>query len=105
MLMYIAPSLPLLVAGRTLFGVGIGFAMHAAPAYIAETAPTAVRGLLISLKEGFVVGGILLGYLASYLFVDSVGGWRTMFGAALLPSVALGLGMVRGLSMQAASVS
>jgi Sugar (and other) transporter len=65
------------------------------PAYIAETAPSSVRGLLISLKEAFIVGGILLGYLASYVWVDEVGGWRLMYGSAALPALALGLGMVR----------
>ena len=38
--------------------------------------------------------GILLGYLASYLFIDTTGGWRYMFGLAALPTAALGLGMV-----------
>ena len=33
------------------------------PQYIAETSPASVRGLLISLKEAAIVGGILLGYL------------------------------------------
>lgn len=39
--------------------------------------------------------GILGGYLASYLFIDQVGGWRTMYGLSLLPGIALALGMVR----------
>ncbi len=30
-----------------MYGLGIGFAMHAAPAYLAEAAPARVRGLLI----------------------------------------------------------
>ena len=34
--MFGAPSYEILVAGRLLYGLGIGFAMHAAPAYIAE---------------------------------------------------------------------
>lgn len=42
-----APNLELLLLGRCLYGLGIGFAMHAAPAYIAEAAPAKVRGLLI----------------------------------------------------------
>lgn len=60
-----ANQLGVLLAGRTLFGVGIGLAMHAAPSYIAETVPASVRGLLISLKEGVcgvqaqvLVGGV-----------------------------------------------
>ena len=43
----LAPKLPLLILVRVVFGLGIGFAMHAAPAYLAETAPESVRGLLI----------------------------------------------------------
>eukprot|EP01023_Acetabularia_acetabulum_P013149 TRINITY_DN16287_c0_g1_i2.p1 TRINITY_DN16287_c0_g1~~TRINITY_DN16287_c0_g1_i2.p1 ORF type:complete len:556 (-),score=93.06 TRINITY_DN16287_c0_g1_i2:290-1795(-) len=86
-------SFQILIVGRFLYGLGIGFAMHAAPAYVAETAPASVRGLLISLKEGFIVGGILLGYLASYLLIQTVGGWRYMFGAALIPAIALAIGM------------
>lgn len=31
----LAPGLPIVLAGRLLYGVGVGFAMHAAPAYIA----------------------------------------------------------------------
>jgi MFS family permease len=33
----------MLLAGRSLYGVGIGLAMHAAPAYISETSPPEVR--------------------------------------------------------------
>ena len=46
-LLYTAPNYPLLLTGRVTYGLGIGFAMHAAPAYIAETAAASVRGLLI----------------------------------------------------------
>lgn len=34
--------------------------MHAAPMYIAETAPCQIRGRLISLKELFIVLGMLV---------------------------------------------
>lgn len=34
--------------------------MHAAPMYIAETAPSHIRGTLISLKEFFIVLGMLV---------------------------------------------
>eukprot|EP00887_Chlorella_sp_A99_P006942 scaffold2.g6942.t1 len=86
-------GLPGLLAGRAAFGLGIGLAMHAAPAYIAETSPARVRGLLISLKEAFIVGGILAGYATSYAFVDTVGGWRAMYGLAVVPALVLGAGM------------
>ncbi|KAL3146782.1 hypothetical protein ABBQ38_014764 [Trebouxia sp. C0009 RCD-2024] len=92
-LLYLAPNYPTLLTGRVMYGLGIGFAMHAAPAYIAETAPASVRGLLISCKEGFIVGGILLGYLASALWVGETGGWRYMYGAALPPALIVFAGM------------
>jgi sugar porter (SP) family MFS transporter len=88
-----APSLETLVAGRFAYGLGIGFAMHAAPMYLSETAPSSVRGLLISLKEGFIVGGILLGYLGSYMINGEEGGWRTLLSSSALVAVALAVGM------------
>jgi MFS family permease len=92
-------SLPALLAARTVYGLGMGLAMHAAPAYIAETAPPSARGLLISLKEVMIVGGILLGYLSSYWFVDAVGGWRSIYGIAAPLALLLGIGMVSGVTL------
>jgi len=89
----LADSLPVLYAGRLVYGMGIGFAMHAAPAYIAETSPAKIRGLLISLKEAFIVGGILLGYGVSYANADVVGGWRYIYGDAIPMAMVLVAGM------------
>eukprot|EP00890_Picochlorum_soloecismus_P002939 jgi/Picsp_1/3646/NSC_06483-R1_d-xylose-proton symporter-like 2 len=89
----LADSLPVLYAGRLVYGMGIGFAMHAAPAYIAETSPARIRGLLISLKEAFIVGGILLGYGVSYANADVVGGWRYIYGDAIPMAMVLVAGM------------
>ena len=52
MLAAASPVLWGIYVGFAVYGLGIGFAMHAAPIYIAETAPSEVRGTLISLKEG-----------------------------------------------------
>jgi len=46
-------------------------AMHGAPLYIAETSPSQIRGTLISLKELFIVLGILVDYLTRLKFVGS----------------------------------
>jgi len=74
-----APGFELLVLAKLMYGLGIGFAMHSAPVYISETAPSSLRGSLVSLKEGFIVGGILLGYLASEGVISTDGGWRQLF--------------------------
>jgi sugar porter (SP) family MFS transporter len=89
-----APNYETLVLGRVLYGLAIGFGMHAAPAYISETVPSSVRGLLISLKEALICVGVLSGYSLGYLTAEQVGGWRTIFGAALFPAIALGAGML-----------
>ncbi|CAN0854356.1 D-xylose-proton symporter-like 3, chloroplastic [Linum grandiflorum] len=61
-----APGLGVLLAGRLLYGLGIGMAMHGAPLYIAETCPSQIRGTLISLKELFIVLGILVRFFSIF---------------------------------------
>ncbi|KAL1550626.1 Vacuolar glucose transporter 1 [Salvia divinorum] len=89
----LAPSFALMVIGRFIYGIGIGLAMHAAPMYIAETAPSQIRGRLISLKEFFIVLGMLVGYVAGSLLVDIVTGWRYMYGVSVPLSLIMGVGM------------
>lgn len=88
-----APDFPVLVIGRLIYGFGIGMAMHAAPMYIAETCPVEIRGTLISMKEAFIVLGMLLGYLVGYLAVDTVGGWRYMYGVSAPIALIMAIGM------------
>lgn len=88
-----APELGVLLAGRLLYGLGIGLAMHGAPLYIAETCPSQIRGTLVSLKELFIVLGILLGYFVGSFQISSVGGWRFMYGFSAPLAMLMGLGM------------
>jgi MFS family permease len=48
-------GLYLLLFGRVVYGGGCGFAMYGAPAFIGEMSPPSIRGVLVSLKEAFVV--------------------------------------------------
>ncbi|KAL0905084.1 hypothetical protein M5K25_027260 [Dendrobium thyrsiflorum] len=89
----VAPNFPVMVIGRLLFGIGIGLAMHAAPMYIAETSPSQIRGTLISLKEFFIVIGMLCGYISSSLFVDIVAGWRYIYAIGAPVCLVMGIGM------------
>ncbi|KAF2571114.1 hypothetical protein F2Q70_00005489 [Brassica cretica] len=88
-----APDLNVLLLGRLLYGLGIGLAMHGAPLYIAETCPSQIRGTLISLKELFIVLGILLGFSVGSFEIDVVGGWRYMYGFGTPVALLMGLGM------------
>ncbi|XP_017698186.2 D-xylose-proton symporter-like 2 isoform X1 [Phoenix dactylifera] len=89
----LAPSYPVMVVGRFVYGIGIGLAMHAAPMYIAETAPSQIRGILISLEEFFVVIGMLFGYVAGSFVVGLVAGWRYIYAASSLVCLIMGIGM------------
>lgn len=90
----LSPSYAALLTSRGLYGLGIGFAMHAAPAYISETAPASVRGLLVALKEAAIVAGILLGYVAGAALAGDadVGGWRSVYACAVPPALLLAAG-------------
>jgi len=79
-----SPSYPLIIAGRLIYGLGIGTAMHVAPLYIAETAPNDMRGKLVSLKEAAIVSGIVLGYGAGAVFGQGDGeAWRSVYESVL----------------------
>ncbi|CAK9322106.1 unnamed protein product [Citrullus colocynthis] len=89
----IAPNFAILIIGRFISGTGIGLAMHAAPMYIAETSPSKIRGQLISLKEFFIVLGMVVGYSIGSLLVEVVAGWRYIYAANTPIAFVMGVGM------------
>jgi sugar porter (SP) family MFS transporter len=80
---------------RIITGVAVGASSLVVPAYIAEIAPVSVRGSLVVLQQLAISGGILLSYVLDYLFDSAGWGWRPMFAFALIPGIALGVGMLR----------
>jgi sugar porter (SP) family MFS transporter len=88
-----SPVLAGVMFGLTLYGVGIGLAMHAAPLYIAEISPASVRGALVAAKEGVIVLGIFLGFAVGAVFQGAEGGWRLMLtvGSVFGALMAIGL--------------
>ncbi|KAH0710257.1 hypothetical protein KY284_011684 [Solanum tuberosum] len=93
--MTIAPSFEILMVGRILAGVGIGFGVMIAPVYIAEISPTIARGSLTSFPEIFINLGILLGYVSNYAFsgLSAHISWRVMLAVGVLPSVFIGVAL------------
>jgi len=89
-----APSLNILVIGRLIVGLGIGFSTSTVPIYISEVSPPQTRGWQVSLFQLAITIGILAAYLVDYVFSGS-GGWRWMLGLAFVPGAILGLGMIR----------
>ncbi|CAM0906479.1 unnamed protein product [Alopecurus aequalis] len=88
----------MLMFGRFVAGIGVGYALMIAPVYTAEVSPASARGFLTSFPEVFINFGILLGYVSNYAFarLSLRLGWRVMLGIGAAPSVVLGL-MVLGM--------
>ncbi len=77
------------VAARVVGGLAIGVASVLAPLYIAEIAPRAIRGRLVSLNQMAIVSGILLAYFVNWLLsFAGPSSWRLMFASAAVPSAA-----------------
>jgi MFS transporter, SP family, arabinose:H+ symporter len=73
---------------RVIGGLGVGAAAMIAPMYIAEMAPSHIRGRLVSFYQLAIVLGILLAYFANYLLDDTgINNWRWMFASQAAPSL------------------
>jgi len=78
---------------RFIGGIGIGVASALSPMYIAEVAPTEIRGRMVSLNQMTIVLGILSAQITNMLIGSGVSaewgaawGWRWMFWAETLPA-------------------
>lgn len=81
-------SLPMLLAARFLVGLTIGVSVVVIPVYVAESAPAAVRGSLLTAYQLAVVSGLIVGYLTGYLLAGTHS-WRWMLGLAAVPAILL----------------
>ena len=84
----LAPNEAMLLAGRFIVGIGIGFSSVVAPLYISEVAPASSRGALVSLYQFAITVGILAAYLIDYALaarravaLDAGVGGRAVAGA------------------------
>lgn len=78
-----------MVAGRLIVGFGVGSAAMVVPLYIAEIAPTKVRGRLIGLNNMSITGGQVISYGIGAAFAHVPHGWRYMVGLGGVPSIIL----------------
>jgi sugar porter (SP) family MFS transporter len=97
----VAPSFLALVAARMLGGFGVGAALIIAPMYIAEIAPAATRGRLVSFNQLNIVIGISAAFFTNYLILrlgqsglawaDALRlgewNWRWMLGVEAVPAI------------------
>jgi SP family sugar:H+ symporter-like MFS transporter len=89
----LAPSIAVLVAARFVIGLAVGAAALVVPLYLAEIAPTEVRGAVAALNQLMIVGGILVAFIVNAILASS-GNWRLMLGLAAVPSLILLVGML-----------
>jgi SP family galactose:H+ symporter-like MFS transporter len=89
----LTPNESVLLIGRFVVGIGIGFSSVVAPLYISEVAPASARGALVSLYQFAITVGILAAYLIDYALAGG-GAWRWMLGLAVIPSFVLIGGML-----------
>lgn len=87
-----AANFPMLIVARMLSGLGVGAVLVAAPMYIAEIAPAAVRGRMVTFNQLFIVIGIFLAFSSNYFVVrmDDVqpdASWRVMLDMGVLPAL------------------
>ncbi|HEY2260760.1 MAG TPA: sugar porter family MFS transporter [Solirubrobacteraceae bacterium] len=90
----LAPTLFLFVVFRIVVGVAVGASSMIVPTYIAELAPRQIRGGLVILQQLAISAGIFLSYVLDYIFFTAGWGWRPMFAAAVIPGIALAVGML-----------
>jgi SP family arabinose:H+ symporter-like MFS transporter len=95
--MLFAANLHQFVLWRVIGGLGIGAASVIAPNYIAEIAPTRIRGRCVTLYQLGIVVGILAAVFVNML-IQRMGseawnissGWRWMFFAGIVPAFLFG---------------
>ncbi|MGM9785958.1 MAG: sugar porter family MFS transporter [Candidatus Cryptobacteroides sp.] len=83
---------PFLIA-RFIGGIAIGIASGLSPMYIAEVAPTAIRGKLVTINQLTIVVGILAAQIVNWRIAGTHGmewniasGWRWMFWITAVPA-------------------
>lgn len=77
-----------LLAGRLVVGAGVGLASMTTPMYIAEVAPSSIRGQLVMINMCCITGGQFFASVIAYWFsfIHGDQGWRFMLGFAALPA-------------------
>ena len=94
----LSPDVHVLLVARFVLGLAVGAASVVVPTYLAEMAPAAIRGRIVTQNELMIVGGQLLAFVFDAFlgnaFSHHQGIWRWMLAMATVPAVVLWLGML-----------
>jgi MFS transporter, SP family, major inositol transporter len=92
-----APSLVPMVLARIVLGLAVGSASATVPMFLAEMAPAARRGRIVTINELMIVSGQLLAFIVNAGLDRWYSGpsvWRWMLAIAAVPAVLLFVGML-----------
>ncbi|KAK4280925.1 hypothetical protein QN277_012477 [Acacia crassicarpa] len=90
-----AVNIAMLLIGRILLGVGIGFGNQAVPLYLSEMSPAKIRGAVNQLFQLTTCLGILVATLVNYGTEKfHPWGWRLSLGLATVPATFMFIGGV-----------
>ncbi|CAI0416340.1 unnamed protein product [Linum tenue] len=84
-----AVNVAMLIVGRLLLGVGVGFCNQSIPVYLSEIAPAKWRGAMNIGFQMMITIGILAANLVNYWTakIESGNGWRISLGLAAVPAL------------------
>ncbi|WP_313418408.1 sugar porter family MFS transporter [Sphingobacterium multivorum] len=89
-----SPSYSILIASRSIGGLGVGIASIVVPLYLAEISPSKFRGRSVTCYQLAITFGILFAYISNYLILEYSSAqqnelWRTMFLIGAVPALLL----------------
>ncbi|MBF4993403.1 sugar porter family MFS transporter [Arthrobacter gandavensis] len=92
-----APGVGFMVLARVVLGLAVGGASAVVPMFLAELAPAARRGQLVTRDQLMIVSGQLAAFVCNAVIGNLWGEeghvWRWMLLVATLPAIALWIGM------------
>lgn len=94
----LAPNWQFLAGARFFLGLAVGAASTTVPVYLAELAPFERRGSLVTRNEVMIVVGQFAAFVINAIIFniwgEHEGVWRYMLAVAVLPAIALLIGML-----------
>lgn len=94
----LAPNWQFLAGARFFLGLAVGAASTTVPVYLAELSPFEKRGSLVTRNEVMIVSGQFAAFVINAIIFnvwgEHDGVWRYMLAVAVLPAIALLIGML-----------